>query len=167
MRTTLLCLFIAGLALLLGLKQSARIAWLESRIENAKPQHVTKASTARALESSKGYRSKAHARNPDVTAAQVYQRVLDLVKPVKGGNMMGIDAALQHREAMEEILQLDLKGIRGLMELVSQSKELKKDPADAAHRVDTLHDRHGRRRSTGGIHPPDGGQQLEPLVLPQ
>ena len=39
---------------------------------------------------------------------------------------MGPGAALQHREAMEVILQLDLKGIGELMSMVYQSKELAK-----------------------------------------
>jgi len=126
MKTKLACLAIIAAALLLGHRQSSRIEALESGIGRSETSRVTKVSTSLERKNETGYRSKHHHRDAGVSAPQVYERLLPLMKSPLGGNIMGVDAALQHREAMKEILRLDLNGIRELTALVSQSKELKK-----------------------------------------
>jgi hypothetical protein len=126
MKTKLCCLAIIAAALLLGQWQASQIKTLESRIGRTQTSRVTTVSTSRERENETDYRSKHHHRKAGATASQVFERLLPLVQPRPGGNAMGLDAALQHREAMKEIFRLDLDGVRELMSLVSQSKELAK-----------------------------------------
>lgn len=125
MKTSLACLGILIGALLLGRWQGARLGHLDNRIEYPKASRTMKASHRAEREDRSDYRTKYARRTVGTTSGEVYERLLSLKAPA-GGNMMGPGAALQHREAMEAILQLDLKGIGELMSLVYQSKKLAK-----------------------------------------
>lgn len=125
MKTSLVCLGIVILALILGQRQGARIKRLENEILSSKAAPAVMASRRAERENHSDYRTKYARRTEGTTSGEVYERLLSL-KPPAGGNMMGPGAALQHRETMEAILQLDLKGIGELIALVYQSKEFAK-----------------------------------------
>ena len=125
MKTTFSCVAIIILAIVFGRSQGARIKRLEdTRLSSRAAGSVMESRRAERQDHS-GYRTKYARRDKEATAGKVFDRLLAL-KPGSGGSEMGPGAALQHREAMEVILQLDLEGVRELMSLIYQSKELAK-----------------------------------------
>lgn len=125
MKTTFACVAIIILAIVFGRSQGARIKILENTRLSSRTAGSVMESRRAEREDNSGYRTKYARRDKDARADEVFERLLAL-KPGSGGSEMGPGAALQHREAMEAILQLDLKGVGELMALVYQSKELAK-----------------------------------------
>ncbi len=122
MKTSLACLGILIVALIFGQRQGARIATLEQRISSARTVRPTKASRNARQDQVAAYRTN-YVRRPssEATAASVFQQLLS--SPDSGGAViMGPQAALENREVMQTLMQLDRAELEKLIQLISRSE---------------------------------------------
>lgn len=122
MKTSLACLGILIVALIFGQRQGARIATLEQRISTTRTVRPTKASREARQDHSVAYHSNYERRSSsEATATRVFQQLLSSPDS-RGAVTMGPRAALENRDVMQALMQLDRAELEKLIQLISQSE---------------------------------------------
>lgn len=124
MKTSFTCLGILILALIFGRQQSARIADMEQRISSAKSVQNSKRFLRDPMSPEPAYRTKYQRRSTHAKAGDVFQTIL-ILRAARTSVCAGPMAptALENKEALQAIMQLDLAGLEELIQLVSKSKD--------------------------------------------
>jgi hypothetical protein len=119
MKTSLACIVLCIAALIFGKRQHSRIAELEQRIAATEvPVRLERPSTD---DAGSDYRSKYRQREASLSAPEVFETVLSLVK--KRNVMGGPQAVMENREAFQAMLKLDLAGQKELIRLIATSND--------------------------------------------
>ena len=124
MKTSLTCLGLLVVAVLLGKHQQKRIAALEQLLAAAHPSEPLMAARGDRDDQEPDYRTKyqKHSRPPSVS--EVYQTVVGSLKTGKGV-LGGPVAVMENREAFRAIMQLDLADQQELIRLIARSDDPK------------------------------------------
>ncbi|MGJ8643414.1 MAG: hypothetical protein ACSHX9_08415 [Luteolibacter sp.] len=127
MKTLIACFVILCVAVIAGKVQGNRIENLEREYEAKRTKQMMKVSTREDQEEGSSYRMKYERRSAGAKPSEVYETLLSSILNSKSGlSGIGPGADLNQREALQQIIQLDLDGIQALMESVYESQELKK-----------------------------------------
>lgn len=124
MKTSLACLGILIVALIFGQRQGARIATLEQRISSAQSAWNSKRFLRESLRMESAYSTKYERRSTHAKAADVFQSLLKFRlarTSVCAGPMA--PTAMENKEALQTIMQLDLSALDELIQLISKSKD--------------------------------------------
>jgi hypothetical protein len=122
MKTSLACLGLLIAALVIGRFQVSRIEKLQHRIDYTQALRKMKVSDRDHREQPSGYRTKYARKSAGTTAAQALEVLISVPRPQTGASLQP-DAAIENREAMQAITQLDLPGLEELMKLIAHSKD--------------------------------------------
>ncbi|MCU0750596.1 MAG: hypothetical protein MUF13_13725 [Akkermansiaceae bacterium] len=120
MKTATLCIILCICALILGKRQSSRIADLEKRIAAFKVP-VRMEPSRSAYEGNGDYRGKYRQRAASLGAQEVFETVLSLVRNTSVSS--GPDVVMENREALQAMLKLDLAGQKELIRLIATSND--------------------------------------------
>ncbi len=120
MKTSLTCLGILIVALAIGRWQGSRIEKLGHRMESMPALRATKVSHRAERNDQATYRTKYARRSTGATAIQVFESLVAIPRP-RTGVSMGPDVAVDNREAIQTIMQLDLSSLEELMTLISNA----------------------------------------------
>ncbi len=124
MKTSLSCLGILIVALIFGRQQSARIADMKQRISSAQSVRNSKGFLRDPMSSGPTYRTKYERRSTHARAGDVFQSLVKLRAArtsVSAGPMA--PTAIENKEALQAIMQLDLAGLEELIQLLAKSKD--------------------------------------------
>lgn len=124
MKTSLACLGILIAALVFGQYQHARIARLEHLSSSSKAVRPSKGFPRDRINSEQAYRTKYERTSTDARADDVFQSLLKFRAArtsVSGGPMA--PTAMENKQALQAIMQLDLPNLEVLLQLISKSDD--------------------------------------------
>lgn len=124
MKTSLSCLAILIIALVLGNLQGARREKLKQQLASTQAASRTKAYERESTNRAPIYRSKYQRTSNHAVVTEVFQTMLDLLAG-RRSTLTGDMASMTdlNKDALKAILQLDHSGLRKLITLISQSKD--------------------------------------------
>ena len=124
MKTSLSCLGLLIIALLVGKRQQAQIMAVEQQLAAVSLPKPMKAARRDRDDPETNYRTKYQKRSTPLRAPEVFETVVKFLKP--GRSVTGGSAAvMENREAFRAIIQLDLAGQEELIRLIAQSDDPK------------------------------------------
>jgi hypothetical protein len=124
MRTSLTCLGLLIVALLVGKHQKTQIAVMERRLTAVNSIELMMTARGGRDEPETNYRKKYQKRSVPPSAREVYQTVVSFLKTGRGVTS-GPGAIMENREAFRAIMQLDLAGQQELIRLIARSDDPK------------------------------------------
>ncbi len=124
MKTSLTCLAILIIALVLGNLQGARLENLKQQIPSSKAASRSKAYERESTDRAPVYRSKYQRTSNNAVAKEVFQTVIECLAE-RTSTTTGPLASMtdRNKNALKAVLQLDRSGLEGLITMISQSKD--------------------------------------------
>ncbi len=124
MKSAYICLGILIAALVFGRHQRRQIAEMEQQISSSKAVRHSKSYARDTRNPEPAYRSKYERKSTNAQADDVFQSLLRFRAArtsVSGGPMA--PAAMENKQALQEIMQLDLPNLEALIQLISKSDD--------------------------------------------
>ena len=124
MKTSFTCLAILIAALTLGRHQNERIATLEQRISSVRAARRSNASSRIQMDAEVAYRTMYECKSAHAKAEDVFQSLLGFRAARKSVFAGAMDAtAMENRDALQAVMQLNLSGLDELIQLIAHSKD--------------------------------------------
>ena len=124
MKTSLTCLAILIISLVLGNLQGARLENLKQQIPSSKAPSSSKAYERESTDRAPVYRSKYQRTSNNAVAKDVFQTVLECLAGRKTTLTGQLASMTDHnKDALKAVLQLDQSGLEELITMISQSKD--------------------------------------------